>query len=128
MHAKSLQLCPTLCDPMDCSLLGAYVHGIVQARILEWVAISFSMESYQPRGQTWVSFFSCRFFTIWATRKQFWERISKFSSTNSKTYYSQSSQMVLIFFLVIVFAWNRLSSLSFALFYMNSIMGYSPYL
>ena len=65
------QLCLTLCDPMDCSLLGSYVHGIVQARILEWVAISFSMESSQPRGQTQVSFIACRFFTIWTIRKQF---------------------------------------------------------
>ena len=40
--AKSLQSCPTLCDPMDCSLLGFSVHEILQARTLEWVAISFS--------------------------------------------------------------------------------------
>ena len=42
MHAKSLQLCPTLCDPIDSSPPGSSVHGILQARILEWVAISFS--------------------------------------------------------------------------------------
>ena len=42
MHAKSLQSCPTLCDPMDSSLPGSSVHGILKARILEWVAISFS--------------------------------------------------------------------------------------
>ena len=40
--AKSLQSCPILCDPMDCSLPGFSVHGILQARTLEWVAISFS--------------------------------------------------------------------------------------
>ena len=40
--AKSLQSCPTLCDPMDCSPSGFSVHGILQARTLEWVAISFS--------------------------------------------------------------------------------------
>ena len=40
--AKSLQSCPTLCDPMDCGLPGFSVHGILQARTLEWVAISFS--------------------------------------------------------------------------------------
>ena len=40
--AASLQSCPTLCDPMDCSLPGFSVHGILQARTLEWVAISFS--------------------------------------------------------------------------------------
>ena len=42
--AKSLQSCPTLCDPMDCSLPGSSVHGIFQARVLEWVAIAFSEE------------------------------------------------------------------------------------
>ena len=39
------QSCPTLCDPMDSSLPGSFVHGILQARILEWVAISFSRGS-----------------------------------------------------------------------------------
>ena len=43
--AASLQSCPTLCDPMDCSLPGFSVHGILQARTLEWVAISFSNAS-----------------------------------------------------------------------------------
>ena len=42
--AKSLQSCPTLSDPMDCSLPGFSVHGIVQAIVLEWVAIAFSRE------------------------------------------------------------------------------------
>ena len=45
MHAKLLQLCPTLCDPMDCSLPGSSFHGIFQARVLEWGAIAFSMTS-----------------------------------------------------------------------------------
>ena len=40
--AKSLQSCPTLCDPMDCSLPGSSIHGIFQARVLEWGAIAFS--------------------------------------------------------------------------------------
>ena len=43
MHAKSLQSCPTLCDPIDSSPSGSSVHRILQARILEWVAISFSI-------------------------------------------------------------------------------------
>ena len=42
------QLCPTLCDPMDCNLPGSFVHGILQARILEWVAIPFSRGSSHP--------------------------------------------------------------------------------
>ena len=49
------QLCPTLCDPMDCSLPGSSVCGIQQARILEWVAMLFSRASYRTRDQTQVS-------------------------------------------------------------------------
>ena len=62
MHAKLLQSCPTLCDPMDCSLPGSSVHGISQARILEWVAIPSFGESFQPRDRTCISFvsFICR--------------------------------------------------------------------
>ena len=45
MLAQSLQSCPTLCDPMNCSPPGSSVHGILQASILEWVAISFSRGS-----------------------------------------------------------------------------------
>ena len=54
---------PTLCDPMDCSPPGSSVHGILQAIILEWFAISFSRGSSQPREQTWVSCTADRFFT-----------------------------------------------------------------
>ena len=50
------QLCPTVCDPMNCSPPGPSVHGILQARILEWIAIPFSRRSSQPRDQTWVSY------------------------------------------------------------------------
>ena len=63
------QLCPTLCDPMDCRPLGSSVHGILQARILEWVAITFSRGSSQLRNRTWVSCIAGRFFTVWATRE-----------------------------------------------------------
>ena len=49
------QSCPTLCDPIDCRLPGSSVHGIFQARILKWVAISFSSRSSWPRDWTWVS-------------------------------------------------------------------------
>ena len=48
--AKLLQSCPTLCDSMDYSPLGFSVHGILQARILEWVAMPSSRDSSQPRG------------------------------------------------------------------------------
>ena len=59
----------SLCNPMDCSLLGSSVHGISQARLPEWVAVSFSRRSSQPRDRTQVSCISGRFFTIWATRE-----------------------------------------------------------
>ena len=49
VRAKLLQSCQTLCDAMDCSLPGSSVHGILQARILEWVAMSSSMGSSGPR-------------------------------------------------------------------------------
>ena len=62
------QLCLTLCDPMNC-LPGSSVHGILQARILECVAISFSKVSFWPRYWTWVSCITRRFFTVWATRE-----------------------------------------------------------
>ena len=53
MHvcAKSLQLCPTLCDPIDCTPPGSSVHGILQARILEWVAMPSSKGASQPRDR-----------------------------------------------------------------------------
>ena len=64
------QSCLTLCNPMDCSLPGSSVlHGPYHARILEWVAISFSRGSSQPRDQTFVSCIARGFFTISATRK-----------------------------------------------------------
>ena len=59
----------TLCNPMGCTLLGFSVHGIFQARILEWVAISFSRGSSWLRDRTLVSCIAGRFFTIWATRE-----------------------------------------------------------
>ena len=62
------QLYSILCDPMDCSLSGSSVH-VLQARILEWIAISFSRDSSQPMDQTQVSCIAGRFFTIWATRE-----------------------------------------------------------
>ena len=59
----------TLSNPMDCNLPGSSIHGILQARILEWVAISFSRRSSQPRDRNHVSCIAGRFFTIWATRE-----------------------------------------------------------
>ena len=57
------QSCPTLCDPMDCSLPGSSIHGIFQSSVLEWVAISFSRVSNRPRDGTQVSRIARRRFT-----------------------------------------------------------------
>ena len=69
--ANSLQLWLTLCDPMDCSLLGSSLHWILQVRLLEWVAMPFSRGS--PQSRDWTCIFSSicmsgRLFPIWATR------------------------------------------------------------
>ena len=64
------QSCQTLWDPMDCSPPGSSVHGILQARILEWVAIPFSRGSSWPRDRTQVPCIASRFFTVWATREE----------------------------------------------------------
>ena len=58
------QLCPTLCDPIDCSPPGSSVHGILQARILEWVAVPISMRSSQPRDRTQDSHIAGGIFTV----------------------------------------------------------------
>ena len=58
-HAQSLSCVQLFCDPMDCSLPGSSVYGIPQAKILEWVAISSSRGSSQPRDQIHVSWGSC---------------------------------------------------------------------
>ena len=68
-ESEVAQSCPTLCDPMDCRLPGSSVHRTLQARILEWVAISLSGWSSQPRVWTQVSHIVGRRFTIWATRE-----------------------------------------------------------
>ena len=80
---KVAQSCPTLCDPMDCT-----VHGILQVRILEWVAFPFSKGSFQPRDWTQVSCIAGRFFTSWTTREaqEYWlEWVAyRFSSESSQ--------------------------------------------
>ena len=63
MKSEIAQLCPTLCDPMDCSPPGSSMHGIFQARVLEWVAISFSRGSSWPKDRTRVSHIAGRCFT-----------------------------------------------------------------
>ena len=73
------QSCLTLCDPMNCSLPGSSVHGILQARILEWVAISFSGGSSRSGDRTCMSCVSCigrQILYHWATWEALWHRIS----------------------------------------------------
>ena len=65
----SPQSCPNLCNPMDCSPPVSFAMRILQARILEWVAMPSSRGSSQPRDRTQVSCIASRFFTIWATRR-----------------------------------------------------------
>ena len=84
---KVVQSCPTLCDPMDrgadCSLPGSSVHGVFQAIILEWNAISFSRRSSRPRDWTLVFCIVGRRFTVWATRE-----------VHKLTYLSSNGQMI----------------------------------
>ena len=75
MPAQSLQSCPTLAIPMDCSPPNSSVYGILQARIQEWVAMPFSRGSSRPKDQTCVSRLSCigrRILYPWAT----WEALT----------------------------------------------------
>ena len=76
-----VQSCRDLCDPMDCSPPSSSVREILQARILEWVAVPFSRGSSWPRDRTHVSCIAGRFFTVWITREavsslltSFWKR------------------------------------------------------
>ena len=68
-ESEVAQSCPTLCDPVDCSLPGSSPHGILQARILEWLAISFSRGSSQLRDRTQVFHIAGRHFNLRAIRE-----------------------------------------------------------
>ena len=68
-ESEVAQSCLTLCDSMDCSLPGSSIHGIFQARKLEWVAISSSRRSSRPRGWTQASRIVGRCITVWTTRE-----------------------------------------------------------
>ena len=68
-RSEVTQSCPTLCNPMDYSLPGSSIHGIFQASILEWVAISSSRRSSWPRDWTQVSRIVGRCFIVWSTRE-----------------------------------------------------------
>ena len=93
------QLCLTLRNPMDCSPPGSSVHGILQTRILEWVAIPFSRGSSHPKDRNWVPCIAGGFLTIWATRedwnirpksKWFLNYIAQRDSFNSRSIWIQT--------------------------------------
>ena len=90
---KSLQSCPTLCDLMDCSPPGSSVHGILQARRLNCVAIPFSRGPSQPKDWTQISCTAGSFITVWATREaQIAEmRVKQPSSMSPDTCHTQKS-------------------------------------
>ena len=79
------QLCLTHCNPIDCSLPGSSVHRILQARILEWVAMPFSRESSKPRNWTQVSRIAGRLFIVWATQEALhWSQEVQMGNIDSK--------------------------------------------
>jgi len=91
--AKSLQLCPTLCDPIDSSPTGSPVHGILQARTLEWVAISFSnackgkvkvklLSSVRPSATPWTAAFQVPPSTGFS-RQEYWSGVPLPSDTKN---------------------------------------------
>ena len=68
-ESEVAQSCLTLCDPVNCSPPSSSVHGILQARVLEWVAIPFARGSSRPRDRTRVSLVAGRRLALWATRE-----------------------------------------------------------
>ena len=89
-----VQSCPRLCDPMGYSPPVSSVHGIFQAKILEWVAISFSRGSSQPRDRTQVSHIAGWYFTIWNTREVLSPRVCSDSCPLSPWCYLNISSSV----------------------------------
>ena len=84
-ESEVAQSCPTLCHPVDCSPPGSSIHGILQARILEWVAISFPRGSSQLRDWTQVSHIAGRCFNLWPTREYFTKLVCKYRTVNWST-------------------------------------------
>ena len=89
-ESEVAQSCPTLCDPVDGSPPGSSVHGILQARILEWVAISFSRGSSRPRDRTQVSHITGRCFNLCTTR----EALKYKNAVSQKTSYRDTELQI----------------------------------
>ena len=107
MHGKKVkvlvaQSCPTLCDPMDYSPPGSSVHRILQARILEWVAISFSRGSSWPRDRTQVFCITGRLLTIWTIWSWLWPYVQG-SCTYAYTHaYTHTIQTYIVFYIYVI--------------------------
>ena len=94
IHVQLLSRVQLFCNPMDCSLPGSSVHGISQARILEWVAISFSRGSSWPRDWTHISCIGRQVLYHWAT----WKACGKvLSIVKSRLHHSQLFNMFTVF-------------------------------
>ena len=92
-HTSVAQSCPTFCDLMDCSPPGSSVHGILQAKILEWVAISFSRGPSQPRNWTCISCIASESFTAEPPGKSL-ESQTGFQKTGFPVYFSTQNEYV----------------------------------
>ena len=114
-ESEVTQSCPTLGNPMDCSPPGSSIHGIFQARVLEWVAISFSRRSSLPRDWTWVSCIVSRCFTIWATREVTkWINLLKWIKLiyNHSDFFTHTNKLLALFCLIkdfdqLYISWRR---------------------
>ena len=104
VYILSCSVMSNSCDPIECNLSVSSVHVILQARILKWVAISFSRESSQPRNQTWVSCIAGRFFTDWAMREihvYIWIRTHTHTHTHTHNVKIQYVKTFLFLFLTL---------------------------
>ena len=95
------QSCPTLCNPMDCNLPGSSIHGILQARILEWVAMPSSRASSQPRDWTQVSCITDGSFTVW-------EQVRAHTHPHAQEWYTLKFFSYIWILRKVIFEWMKL--------------------
>ena len=114
MHPQKVFL--ILCDPMDCSPPGSSVHGILQARILDWIAISFSRGSSPPRDWTWVSCTASRLFTSWATRE------THASTEDTASSLTQAHRLLLLLFLWLSSLKKTKQKQTFSLYFSSTVV------
>ena len=108
--------------PLDCSLPGSSIHGIFQARVLEWVVISFSRGSSRPRGRTWVSHIAGRCFTVWATREAPLHGVRVFAGKLLDSFFFFSCTVALQ-----CFSFCRTAEwISYACTYIHSLLDFHP--